>query len=241
MQTFYSSIFATERMKPVIGITSSYNNTDQSYILPSSYVLAVERGGGIPLLLPPTLNIDVDRHLALVDGVILTGGVDVDPRLYDEDPIPQMGIIDPLRDDYELKLTRRIIETRKPVLAICRGCQILNVTARGKLWQDINSQVTNSMKHNQQAPTFYASHTVRMAKDSKLSAIYGTETIGVNTFHHQGIKALGSGLTAAAWANDGTIEAIEGLGKFTIGVQWHPERMLDSDHIKLFKAFTSVL
>ncbi|MCX6642771.1 MAG: gamma-glutamyl-gamma-aminobutyrate hydrolase family protein, partial [Candidatus Bathyarchaeota archaeon] len=211
-------------MKPVIGITSSYNNTDQSYILPSSYVLAVERGGGIPLLLPPTLNIDVDRHLALVDGIILTGGVDVDPRFYDEDPIPQMGIIDPLRDDYELKLTRRIIETRKPVLAICRGCQILNVAAGGKLWQDINSQVTNSIKHNQQAPTFYASHTVRMAKDSKLSEIYGIETIGVNTFHHQGIKARGSGLTAAAWANDETIEAIEGSGKFTLGVQWHPER-----------------
>ena len=118
MQTFYRTISATERMKPVIGITSSYNHTDQSYVLPSSYIHAVERGGGIPLLLPPTLSVDVDRHLALVEGVILTGGVDVDPCLYGEDPIPQMGTVDPIRDEYELKLTRRILETRKPVLAI---------------------------------------------------------------------------------------------------------------------------
>jgi putative glutamine amidotransferase len=241
MQTFYRTISATERMKPVIGITSSYNNTDQNYVLPSSYINAVERGGGIPLLLPPTLNVDVDRHLALVEGVILTGGVDVDPCLYGEDPIPQMGTIDPIRDEYELKLTRRILETRKPVLAICRGCQVLNVAAGGKLWQDINSQIKNSMKHNQQAPTSYASHTVKVAKDSKLLEIYGVETIGVNTFHHQGIKTLGSGLKAVAWANDETIEAVEGSGKFTIGVQWHPERMLDSDHLKLFKAFTAAL
>lgn len=107
--------------------------------------------------------------------------------------------------------------------------------------QDINTQVKGSLKHDQQAPLSYASHTVRFTKGSILSKIYGAEKVGVNSFHHQGVKSLGLGLTSIAWADDGTIEAVEGNGGFMVGVQWHPERMIDSEHSELFKAFISAL
>ena len=224
-------------MKPVIGVTSDYNPREQDYTLPESYAHAVEKGGGIPVILPPLINEEIERCLSLVDGVILSGGVDVDPNLYGELPIPELGRIDPVRDVFEMRLARSIIREKKPVLAICRGCQVLNVAAGGSLWQDINTQVKGSLKHNQQAPLNYASHSARFTEGSILSKIYGAEKVGVNSFHHQGIKSLGIGLTPIAWADDGTVEAVEGVGRFMVGVQWHPERMLDSEHIELFKMF----
>jgi len=222
-------------MKPVIGITSSFNWTDHSYTLPDSYIQAVERAGGNSILLPPTMQADIERHLELVDGLMLTGGVDVDPNIYNEGPIPKMGQIDPLRDAYELKITKLALKLKKPMLAICRGCQVLNVAAEGTLWQDINSQVKESLKHSGQAPTFYPTHSVKIAPGSKLNAIYGTDLIYVNSFHHQGVKDIGKGLKATAWSEDGLIEGLEGSGAFTVGVQWHPERMLDSEQLKIFK------
>jgi putative glutamine amidotransferase len=228
-------------MKPVIGVTSSYSPKEQDYELPEAYAQAVIKGGGIPILFPPIVNAEIDRYLSLVDGVILSGGTDVDPNIYGELPIPQMGSVDPMRDTFELKLTYSIIKEQKPVLAICRGCQVLNVAAGGSLWQDINTQIKNSLKHNQQAPLNFASHLVRLTNGSMLNKIYENEKVGVNSFHHQGIKSLGLGLTSVAWADDGTIEAVEGVGNFMVGVQWHPERMLDSEHIKIFKAFIEAL
>jgi putative glutamine amidotransferase len=167
--------------------------------------------------------------------------VDVDPNIYGELPIPQMETIYPIRDTFEMKLTHRIIKEKKPVLAICRGCQVLNVAAGGNLWQDINTQVNDSLKHSQQAPPYHASHSVKFAQGSMLSKIYEKDNIGVNSFHHQGIKSPGSELTPIVWAEDGTIEAVEGTGKFTLGVQWHPEIMPDNEHVKLFKAFITAL
>ncbi len=228
-------------MKPIIGVTSSYNPREQNYTLPEAYANAIEKGDGIPILFPPMINAEIEKYISLVDGVILSGGADVDPNIYGELPIPQLGTIDPIRDAYEMKLACSIIREKKPVLAICRGCQVLNVAAGGSLWQDINTQVKGSLKHDQQAPLSYASHTVRFTKGSILSKIYGAEKVGVNSFHHQGVKSLGLGLTSIAWADDGTIEAVEGNGRFMVGVQWHPERMIDSAHSELFKAFISAL
>jgi len=225
-------------MKPLIGVTSSYNTAEKNYTLPDSYVNAVERAGGTPILLPPTMEADTARHLQLVDAIVLTGGVDVDPFLYGDLPIPQQGAIDPLRDAYELKLTRQALEQGKPILAICRGCQVLNVAAGGTLYQDLNVQVKGSMKHNQQAPTWYGSHTADLKEGSRLHGVYGKEKVAVNSFHHQGIKNCAPGFTETAWANDGVVEGMEYEGKpWVVGVQWHPERMIDGEHLKIFQAF----
>lgn len=229
-------------MRPLIGVTSSYSWDNNSQNLPNSYIDAVERGGGTPIILPPTFTVDVGQLLEAVDGLVLTGGVDVDPQIYGEDPLPQMGRIDPKRDHFELEITRRALSVGKPTLAICRGIQVLNVAAGGTLFQDIPSQVKGSIKHSAQTPTFYPSHSVRVKAGSKLHGIFGKEELGVNSFHHQSVKDLGEGLVATAWAPDGVIEAMEIPGEvFILGVQWHPERMIDGEMLKIFQAFAEAV
>jgi putative glutamine amidotransferase len=229
-------------MKPLIGITSSYSWDNHNQILPNSYVDAIERGGGTPVLLPPSFTIDVEQLLESVDGLVLTGGVDIDPQHYGENPIPQMGTIDPKRDDFELKITKEALRGGKPILAICRGHQVLNVAAGGTLIQDIASQVPEALKHRQKAPTYYPSHTVRVQEGSRLHGIFGKSELGVNTFHHQAVRDMGEGLVATAWAPDGVLEAMEIPGDaFVLGVQWHPERMIDGEMLKIFQGFVQAI
>ena len=153
-----------------------------------------------------------------------------------------MGTIDPKRDDSELKITREALRRGKPVLAICRGHQVLNVAAGGTLIQDTTSQVEGALKHRQNAPTYYPSHTVTVKEGTRLHGIFGKGELGVNTFHHQAVKDLGEGLVATAWAPDGVIEAMESPGEaFVLGVQWHPERMIDGEMLKIFQAFVEAL
>ena len=229
-------------MKPVIGLSSSYSADKKSYTVPESYVLAVERSGAVPLILPPTFDADIDAFFGLVDGLILTGGVDIDPQLYGENSIPLQGSIDPLRDSFEVELTKKALEKRMPIFAICRGVQMLNVAAGGSLYQDVNSQVKGSLKHRQQAPTYYPSHKVRLEESSRLHGIFGKTSVGVNSFHHQAVKDVAPGFRATAWADDGLVEAIEWEGsEYILGVQWHPERMIDGEMMKLFTAFTEAL
>ena len=229
-------------MKPIIGLTSSYSSDKKSYTIPESYVNAVERSGAVPVILPPTFDADIGTFLKLVDGIILTGGVDVDPQLYGENPIPLQGSIDPLRDSFELLLTKAALDMCKPIFAICRGIQVLNVAAGGTLYQDVNGQMKGSLKHRQQAPTYHPSHKVRLEAGSRLNGIFGKSSVGVNSFHHQAVKDIAPGFRATAWADDGLIEAIELDGSdYIVGVQWHPERMIDGEMLKLFKAFTATL
>ena len=225
-------------MKPIIGITSSHSWDKKNFNLPASYIEAVERGGGTPILLPPTMTIEVEPLLGIVDGVLLTGGVDVDPLQYGEQPLPKLGAVHPWRDRFEIDLTKEALRIGKPILAICRGHQVLNVAAGGTLIQDIASQVENPLKHRQDAPPYHASHTVRVESPSILYEIFGKEELGVNTFHHQAVKDLGKGLKATAWAPDGVNEAFEGVGDaFVLSVQWHPERMIDGEMLKIFERF----
>jgi putative glutamine amidotransferase len=229
-------------MKPIVGVTSSYNQNDKRYQVPESYIEAVERAGGIPVVLPPTFDAKVDALLKLVDGLILTGGVDIDPQLYGESPLPKQGNIDPLRDSFELALTRRCLKVGKPVLAICRGIQLLNVAAGGSLYQDVNSQVVGSLKHRQQAPTYYATHRVQLGEGSRLLDVFGGEVVAVNSFHHQAVKDVAPGFRATGWAEDGLVEVIESQGRgWVLGVQWHPERMLDHGMLPLFETFVRAL
>jgi putative glutamine amidotransferase len=223
-------------MTPLIGITSGYNIEKLQYTIPDAYVKAVQRNNGTPILLPPLMETDIDKQLSAIDGLIISGGPDVDPMLYGEQPTPKQGQIVPMRNQYELTISKMALETNTPTLGICGGCQILNVAVGGSLVQDINTQIENSIKHSQEAPANHATHSVRLELDSKLGAIFGKEVIIVNSFHHQAVNKPGDGINMTAWAFDGVIEGFEmDKEQFVVGVQWHPEYMEEMN--RLFSAF----
>ena len=231
------------KMKPVIGITSSFNWSQGMYALGEAYVESIEKAGGMPLILPSTKEADFEQTISMVDGVLLSGGVDLDPQIYGEQPMPKMGAVDPKRDYQEIQLAKMALEKKRPLLAICRGIQVLNVAAGGTLVQDIYTQVSNPIKHawyvagNYEAPPGHPTHSINVEKDSRLFKIFGKQVLEVNSFHHQAVKKTGGDFKATAWTEDGVIEAIEYQGKeFIMGVQWHPERMINGEMIKIFQA-----
>lgn len=234
-------------MKPVIGLTHSIMLDEKTLHMPLAYANAVRAAGGIPVLLPANDNeADVMRMLDMIDGLLLTGGDDVDPLLYGEEQRWQSGDICPLRDAYEMLLCRCAFARRElPVLGICRGIQIMNVALGGTLWQDLASQKPDSIAHRQKQTSAHVSHSVSLAQDSLISSIFGNaEQLLVNSHHHQAVKAPGSGLVVTATAPDGVIEAVEDPTRdFFLGVQWHPEQLFNHDrsacHAKLFEAFVS--
>ncbi len=230
-------------MRPLIGITCSGEcNESRSHTLPSDYVRAILRAGGRPVILAP-----MDREAAgdlaqTLDGVLLSGGPDMDPRHFGEEPHPRLGRIDPARDDFELDLVRAALQAGTPLLAICRGVQVLNVAAGGTLVQDIASQVTGAIKHAQDAPRYHASHRVTVERHSKLAGMVGAGDVMVNSFHHQAVREPAPGFLASARAADGVIEGMEAANeRFVVGVQWHPESMLDAypAMLEIFAAFVA--
>ncbi|MCJ7822675.1 MAG: gamma-glutamyl-gamma-aminobutyrate hydrolase family protein [Armatimonadetes bacterium] len=161
-----------------------------------------------------------------LDGLLLTGGGDVDPRRYGRRAHPKTADIDPPRDEMELKLSRRGLKRGLPMLGICRGAQVLGVALGGELVQDIPSQGADAQQHAPREGAKSPRHWVALAPDRRLRAILGADRVRVNSFHHQANGRLGATAQAAAWSPDGVVEAIEATGSaFVIGVQWHPERM----------------
>jgi putative glutamine amidotransferase len=163
----------------------------------------------------------------------------VDPLLFGQEPIEAMGIICPERDAYELSLTRRALALDMPILAICRGIQVLNIAAGGNILQDIGAALKNPIKHEQKAPTWYGTHSLKVLPGSKLAASWG-EQIVVNSFHHQAVDVVADEFRPTAWSSDGVIEAIESPShRFVLGVQCHPECMWEKDAriLSLFKQF----
>ncbi len=225
-------------MRPVIGITSRYIVDKKHYNLPDAYTKAIQRNGGTPIILPPLPDINQKQLLTLVDGIIFSGGSDLDPILYGEEPIPKQGMIDPLRDTFEISLGKKALAGDKPVLGICRGLQVLNAAGGGTLFQDIGSQVKDSLKHRQKAETWYGTHHVRLEKDSHAYEIFGSEKVLSNTFHHQACKTPAPGFKPTGWTEDGVIEVLEIDSQvWKMCVQWHPEHMDDPVMNKLFKSF----
>jgi len=224
-------------MKPVIGITGNYQSEANSFMFKDFYVAAIVNAGGIAVLLPSTMDETlIDDYFSLCQGLLLSGGGDLDPVYWGELPDLKAGEIDPLRDRFELSLARKAFQARKAVLGICRGCQVLNIAAGGSLIQNINT----SMSHMQKAPRPYPFHDIFIEKDSQLRSIMGNERVRVNSFHHQAVKKAG-GLSITAMAGDGTVEAVESREHpFYLGVQWHPECMQDEFSARLFMAFTTV-
>ncbi len=210
---------------PVIGITGNYG--EKGCELAEGYWRSVFCAGGVPLVIPPIEDEATTRKvLQHVDGLLLSGGGDLNPLLVGEEPVPQLGGVCPQRDEAELMLIRLACEEQVPILGICRGIQMLAVALGGKLYQDLGSQYTEGplLKHNQAMPRSYASHSVSVEADSLLHRIMQSKRLQVNSFHHQAVREAGPHLRVAARATDGVIEAVESCeGKSIVGVQWHPE------------------
>jgi putative glutamine amidotransferase len=206
------------------------------------YLASVEQAGARARVLE--VSESPRKVLAELDGVLLTGGGDVDPVLYGEDRHPLVDDAEPGRDEFELDLARRAMAADLPLLAICRGAQVLNVAAGGTLIQDIPSGVKTTLSHSVQEPKDAVAHTVRVEPGSQLeralgAIVHDTQTCRVNSRHHQSVGRLGAGLVSSATADDGIVEAIEREGAtFCVGIQWHPENFWRSgEFAPLFAAF----
>ena len=196
------------------------------------YVRALARAGAVPVVLPP-LDVElVPELLRSLAGVCLSGGPDIDPVAYGADPDERLGPTEPSLDEFELAVAREADAAGLPILGICRGCQALNVARGGSLFQHLPD-------HRQTAPGWKVSHDVSVQRGSRLARIVGDGQLAVNSFHHQAVDRLGSGLRAVAWAQDGTIEGIEAAGeRLVLGVQWHAETLdeVGAEHARLFGA-----
>lgn len=234
--------------KPVIGITPSPvedvqpHGTFVRYAMSANYTEAVEAAGGVPFVIPPQSG-NIDDILETIDGLLLSGGADVDPALYGDEYVHERtyGIF-PLRDQLELALVREAIAQDVPVLCICRGIQLLNVALGGTLIQDIPDQYPTDIEHSQHKagiPADQPGHTVTVTPGSLLAETYQATSINVNSFHHQALREVAADLSVNAVAPDETIEAVSRPGStWVLGVQWHPEMMFrsHSEHLKPFQA-----
>ncbi len=225
--------------KPLIGIACSFNSKENQYNMGITYVESVKKAGGIPVLLTFVKGDAVAELVEHLDGLLLSGGPDMDPSFFGEEPHPRLGGISPERDVFESEICREAMNRGIPILGICRGCQLINIVAGGNIFQDIPSQVSGAIKHGQDAPRWHASHSARLRPGTKLAAIMGEDTIRVNSYHHQSVKDVAPNWLVSAVATDGVIEAIEDTTHpFRLGIQWHPECFYEYTAFDaLFQAF----
>jgi putative glutamine amidotransferase len=237
--------------RPVIGVTTQTleekpDELPLSWIMSQRYVRTLTASGAIPWIVPllddsVTLRAIYDR----LDGIFLPGGVDIDPSSYNEERTEASGRSDPDRDRTEIMLAEWAMRDKKPILAVCRGAQLLAVAAGGALYQDVTSEYPCAIRHDYFPKAGVHTrqdlvHPVEVIAGTRLSRLLGTDTVVVNSMHHQGIKRLEPTLIANAFSPDGLIEGVESAGEdFVLGVQWHPEDLADSEPRmrSLFDAF----
>jgi putative glutamine amidotransferase len=240
-------------MRPLIGLTTSeirhpapgelIPHADagrEEVVLGSGYFRALADGGGAPVVMPPLDPDLAPSFLAGLAGVCLSGGPDVDPGAYGADPHPELGETQPHVDRFELAVVHEAERLGMPLLAICRGAQVLNVAHGGDLFQHLPDEVGDAVRHHRGDPEDpVAWHEVEVAPDSMLARVVGAGRIDVNSFHHQAPRRVGAGLEVVARAPDGVVEAVEVPGAaFELGVQWHPEAIADRpEQAALFRAF----
>jgi putative glutamine amidotransferase len=224
--------------KPVVGVTTYLTRAAwgawdlEAALVPAAYVRAVVSAGGVPLLVPPGAS--AEETLDAIDGLVFSGGSDLDPELYGEEAHPETDGVVRERDDFELELMRGALARDLPVLAICRGSQVLNVALGGDLEQHVPDRVAADT--HKQTPGVFADHDVEVLGGTRLASIVGDRT-DVKSHHHQGYGELGEGLRESARAADGTVEALEDpTRRFTLGVLWHPE---EGEDLALFKALVA--
>jgi putative glutamine amidotransferase len=222
--------------RPLIGITSYAEEvqwgvwTEDAAIVPLAYVRAVEQAGGRPLVVPPSED-GLAETLEALDGVVFSGGGDLDPALYGADPHPETDAPRKARDAAELRMMEAALERDMPMLAVCRGSQVFNVARGGNLVQHLPEAVGHE-KHRHE-PGAFSDHDVTVAPQSRLGALLG-EHAPVKSHHHQGFGRIGEGLQEVAWAEDGVVEGLEDPGRrFALGVLWHPE---EGEDFALFEA-----
>jgi putative glutamine amidotransferase len=231
--------------RPRIGITMRLEQTTNRFYLGRDYSEAVEAAGGLPVHISLIPNAEyVDPVVAQLDGILLPGSdSDVDPLRYGQQPHPQLGTVQTIKDETDLLVIAAAERKRIPIFAICFGMQVLNVSRGGTLIQDINSQVPNAIKHEQGPPRDRPSHRIRLSENTRLSDVAGALDALVNSHHHQAIESLGADLVATAWSTDGVVEALEDPrpDRFIVAVQWHPELGWQTDPLSqgLFRAFVN--
>jgi len=231
--------------KPKIGVTvSSDENRDRTRALnlKEAYFTSIQKAGGEPVTFPMTTPLDqLPDVLSGFQGILLTGGGDIDPALFDGQTHPRVYGIDPVRDQIEIEMARYCADHRLPMLGICRGLQVMNVALGGNLYTDISDQLPGALKHPcyPDYPRDYLAHSVMIKVSTRLTAITGQSQMKVNSLHHQGIKDLSQELNLSAMAPDGLIEGAEIMfHPFYVGVQWHPECLPDSPSDQaIFSAF----
>ncbi len=228
--------------KPIIGLTTYQRERNAYCVVVTDYIDSVFAAGGIPVNIPTIENEDdYDYYMKMLDGILFTGGVDINPKFYGEEPLKEINSIVSAKDTCELGLFKKAYEKGMPIFGVCRGSQLINVALGGKLYQDINRQIPNSFGHypnNISEDELY--HSVNIAEGSRLHNIMGEDKLYVNSFHHQAIKTLGSNLVVSAVSSDNIIEAIESNeNRFLLGVQWHPEVLTKKypEFLKLFSQF----
>jgi putative glutamine amidotransferase len=234
----------------LIGITADIDHDDKNgpasmdsmLFLPQRYCRALAQAGGVPVVLPPTGSRPVAiRVLDRLDGLLISGGnFDIHPSLYGERPIAALGQIKPERTKFELNLARLALKRDLPLLGICGGAQAINVVMGGTLYQDIATQITEAIEHQQSKKRNIGGHEIQIRSGTRLAKIVGRPFLEVNTTHHQAVKRLGAGLLINATSEDGLIEGIESSRhSFVLGVQWHPEALAARSfhQRKIFSAF----
>jgi putative glutamine amidotransferase len=235
---------------PIIGILANllvieegtFAGTERIYVS-RDYIHCVQKAGGVPIILPLTEDLNtLKRQIESIDALIISGGQDVHPQFYQEDVQEGMGPINLERDRYEIEVIRFALNLEMPILGICRGMQILNVACGGTLYQDLKRYFPGpTLNHSQELPKTEASHLIRISPNTLLYDILNTPTVPANSFHHQAIKELAEGFLPNAISEDRVIEGMEKKeGSFALGVQWHPEAMVDS-HPHMLNIFKKLI
>lgn len=224
---------------PLIGIAGNHrqdNTEEDRYILsyaPNGFVRGLEKAKAIPVIIPISNPEFAKEFISRVDGLLLTGGQDISPLLYGEEPHLKLGRTYPARDAFEIELIKEAYRQHKPIFAVCRGLQILNVALGGTLYQDIETQYEEiTVMHAQKTMPSQPTHTVQIASGSELSKVLGTGT-PVNSYHHQAVKQLAPDFIPVAWSPDGLIEAFESKSsdQSVLAVQWHPELLIEGSNV----------
>jgi putative glutamine amidotransferase len=229
----------TSELRPAEGAHVAHHGEPprRMMALGTAYLEAIAEAGGIPVVLAPMPPRDLGRLLDRLDAICLAGGPDLEPATYGAGPHPELGTTEPEVDYFELGIARAARRRGLPLLAICRGLQVLNVSRGGTLVQHLPERTSGCVNHRQEASASVTTHSVRVEPGSRLGGLLGAARAEVNSFHHQGVDRLGNGLVAVAWDDDGVVEAIEATSDaFALGVQWHAECLTGRDeHAALFR------
>ena len=227
---------------PIIGLTGMRwpdGNKHDMFIMDKTqvhYIEAVQKSGGIPIILPVLENFDpetVKRQVSLVDAILIQGGIDITPSFYGEEPLPELDITCKKTDEFILEVIKIAKERKMPILGICKGMQLINVSFGGTIYQDLKYAGLDSKSHRQSEETITSTfHSINVEKEGLLAKLIpNKEKLNVNSYHHQAVKDLGRGLNIDAKADDGIVEAIsyKGNDQWILGVQFHPEQLIRRD------------